>query len=110
MFLIMTDGEENASQEFTQAKIKEMIEHQTNKYSWEFSFIGTNQNAVLTATNLGIAAGQALTFTNNGEGMKSAMSSYSMKAATYRSIADPLAAKTMLTFDDTDWKAQRDAQ
>lgn len=62
---IVTDGYENASKEFTQAIIKEMIEHQTSKYNWKVTYIGANQNAVHTADGIGIVAGAALSFTAN---------------------------------------------
>ena len=42
LIVIMTDGEENASQEYTLAKVKEMIKHQEDKYSWSFMYLGTD--------------------------------------------------------------------
>lgn len=54
IFAITTDGYENASREFKQEQIKEMIEHQQTKYNWQFSFIAANQDSFLTANNLGI--------------------------------------------------------
>jgi hypothetical protein len=52
--MIVTDGGENSSKEFTNQKVREMIEHQTNVYSWKFSFLGANQDAFSTAGGLGI--------------------------------------------------------
>lgn len=51
---IITDGYENASSEFKRDRIKEMIEHQQGKYSWQFTFLGANQNAFLEAGSIGI--------------------------------------------------------
>jgi hypothetical protein len=60
IFVVMTDGEENSSKEFTKAQIKEMIEHQQNVYHWQFTFLGANQDAFAEAGGLGIdAAGVA---------------------------------------------------
>jgi len=63
LVLIITDGEENASKEFTLEKVKEMITHQTDVYKWEFLFIGANQDAVLSGASLGIRANNTMAFT-----------------------------------------------
>ena len=54
LFVIITDGFENASQQYNYNTIKSMILHQTNKYSWEFIFLGANIDAVGVAAALGI--------------------------------------------------------
>jgi uncharacterized protein YegL len=54
LFVITTDGMENASREYTTEKIKKMIEHQKDKYGWEFMFLGANIDAVSTAAEFGI--------------------------------------------------------
>lgn len=60
IFVVMTDGQENSSKEFTKAQIKEMIERQQNLYQWHFTFLGANQDAFAEAGELGIhAAGVA---------------------------------------------------
>ncbi len=58
-FVITTDGLENSSQEFTKARVKEMIEHQQEKYDWHFTFLGANQDAFAEAGGLGIRAASA---------------------------------------------------
>lgn len=55
VFVILTDGEENSSREFRAPQIKEMIEHQTSKYAWQFVFLGANQDAFKTAGGLGVS-------------------------------------------------------
>ncbi|MDG4657260.1 VWA domain-containing protein [Ectobacillus antri] len=62
IFAITTDGEENASQEFTYKKIKEMITHQQEIYSWEFLFLGANIDAAQEAKSIGIHAENAFEF------------------------------------------------
>jgi hypothetical protein len=60
VFVIVTDGKENASREYDRARIREMIEHQQQVYSWQFTFLGANQDAFAEARHLGIdAAGVA---------------------------------------------------
>lgn len=53
MIVIMTDGEENNSHEYSASKIKEMIKHQEEKYSWEFIYMGYDLNNIKDAKNLG---------------------------------------------------------
>ena len=54
LFVITTDGMENASHEFTADKIKKIVQHQKEKYGWEFLFLGANIDAVTTAAKFGI--------------------------------------------------------
>jgi hypothetical protein len=62
LFVITTDGMENASCEFSYCKIKEMIERQKEHFAWEFIFLGANIDAVTTAKNLGISEESAATY------------------------------------------------
>lgn len=71
IFVITTDGFENASVEFTKSKIKEMIEHQQDKYAWTFMFIGANMDAVSEASSLGIKSAFSKTYTASKEGTES---------------------------------------
>jgi Mg-chelatase subunit ChlD len=60
IFVVMTDGHENSSKEFSKDRIREMIEHQQGEYNWHFTFLGANQDAFAEADGLGIhAAGVA---------------------------------------------------
>ena len=60
VFVVMTDGLENSSKEFSKATIKEMIERQQQQYNWHFTFLGANQDAFAEAGGMGIhAAGVA---------------------------------------------------
>lgn len=53
---IMTDGGENASQEYSQSVIRDKVKHQTEKYGWQFMFLGANQDSFLVGGNLGFTA------------------------------------------------------
>ena len=70
LFVITTDGMENASREFTHDKIKSMIENQKSKYSWEFIFLGANIDAVEVADRFGIARNRAQNYHNDSEGIQ----------------------------------------
>ncbi|MGJ7910003.1 vWA domain-containing protein [Neobacillus sp. LXY-1] len=54
LFVITTDGMENASREFTEEKISKMVKHQRETYGWEFLFLGANIDAIATADRFGI--------------------------------------------------------
>ena len=56
IFVINTDGMENASQEFTLEQIREMIERQQTKYDWHFTYLGANQDSFAEAGRMGIRA------------------------------------------------------
>ena len=71
LFIITTDGYENASQKYSRSKVKEMIQHQTDKYSWEFIFLGANLNAEETADSIGIKAERAMNYCTSSSGIKS---------------------------------------
>jgi uncharacterized protein YegL len=62
VFVIITDGQENASKEYRKSQIKEMIEHQQSKYNWQFTFLGANQDAFEEARGLGISLDMAATY------------------------------------------------
>lgn len=68
MFVIITDGEENASRRFTSSQVKEMIQSQKEKYGWEFIFLGANIDAVETAENFGISADRAVDYVPDRKG------------------------------------------
>jgi len=68
LFLITTDGMENASHEYSSQKVKEMIKRQEKKYGWEFVFIAANIDAVETAENIGIRRERAANYRYDKEG------------------------------------------
>ena len=70
MVVIITDGYENASGEFNLPKIKRMIEHQKEKYNWEFLFLGANIDAIKTAGAFGINADRAVTYRPDAVGTR----------------------------------------
>lgn len=70
LFVITTDGMENASRKYTAEKVKQMINHQKDKYGWEFLFLGANIDAVETAQHFGIDASRAVTYHSDHEGTR----------------------------------------
>lgn len=55
LFITITDGQENASREFTNAQLSEKIKHQEENYKWNFTYLGANQDSFSTAQQLGIS-------------------------------------------------------
>lgn len=70
LFVITTDGMENASRKYTSDQVKKMIKHQKEKYGWEFIFIGANIDAVETAANFGIDRDRAVNYRADSKGTK----------------------------------------
>jgi uncharacterized protein YegL len=68
--VITTDGQENASKEFTYKKVKELIRHQQEKYNWEFIFIGANIDAAKEAESIGITMDNAYNFEASEKGVE----------------------------------------
>lgn len=85
IMIITTDGQENASKEYTRDRIKEMIEEQTNKYNWQFIFLGANIDAVSEAESIGIKAEFASNYGANSEGTKSVYATMDCLTSAYRS-------------------------
>lgn len=99
LVLIMTDGEENRSRTFTHENIRDIISHQRDKYSWEFVFIGANQDAITAGAAIGVDANHSYNFVATAAGSASLFSSISGGTSDYRSslcgasynMADPTA-------------------
>ena len=68
LFVITTDGLENASCEFTYEKIRELIDFHKAKQGWEFIFLGANIDAIATASKFGISKDRATNFHADGDG------------------------------------------
>ncbi len=68
LFVITTDGMENASRRYDSETVKKMIERQKRKYGWEFLFLGANIDAVETARHFGIDADRAVNYHSDHEG------------------------------------------
>lgn len=70
MFIITTDGYENASRRYDYETVRRMIQRQKEKYGWEFLFLGANTDAVETAGSLGIAPDRAVNYHCDSEGTR----------------------------------------
>ena len=68
LFIITTDGMENASRKYSSDRVKQMIERQKSKYGWEFLFLGANIDAIETAGHFGIQADRAVNYHSDKQG------------------------------------------
>ena len=106
VFVIITDGMENASREFTKKSVFEMIKEKETK-GWNFIFLGANQDAIQAGGELGIKAGNSMTYNANAGSVNTMYANISAKIGNFRSAkmnvnitADSLANVLEFTEDD----------
>jgi len=100
LFIITTDGMENASKHYTYDKVRHMIERQKERYGWEFIFLGANIDAAAEAGKFGIDASMAADYHCDKAGTALNYEVISEAISTVRACAAPLSA---------DWKQKIDA-
>lgn len=86
--VILTDGQENSSREFSKSAIADILTHQKEKYSWEVIFLSSDMNAISDATtgpNAYIARGRHMKFAASSTGTRRAYGSLSKAVSSYRS-------------------------
>lgn len=88
LFVTITDGEENSSHEFTNEMLCEMIKEQEEKYSWNFTYIGANQDAFSVATKYGMRQNSSLNYGATSSGVNIMFSSLSDATYRYRMSKD----------------------
>jgi uncharacterized protein YegL len=98
IFVITTDGMENASREYTYEKIKKMVENEKVKYGWEFIFLGANIDAISTAARFGIGSDRAANYNADSEGTK----------LNYETVCYAVSELRTSGKIDEDWKAEID--
>jgi uncharacterized protein YegL len=84
IFLIITDGQENASREYTIDQVKAKVTHQSDVYNWEFVFMGANIDAISAGTSLGISAANSVNYSASSVGTKSLYTNVSKSLGSYR--------------------------
>lgn len=73
--VVLTDGHENSSREWTHDSLRKVITRQEQEYSWEYVFLGANMDAVATARNIGIQADRAITYATSKAGVEAVFGS-----------------------------------
>lgn len=82
--LILTDGHENASQEYSARQVSEMIKTQRETYSWEFVFVGATEESMENAQAIGVDSSKSIRFTADSAGTKRAYTAMSDVTRSYR--------------------------
>ena len=102
IFVITTDGEENASLSYSGSRVREMIKRQTEKYGWEFIFVAANIDAIDTAEHIGIRRERAANYRQSREGY----------GACYASMSEFVTMRRggRLKADDDAWKRKLEAE
>ena len=106
LFIITTDGMENASRRYSYEKVKHMIERQKAKFGWEFLFLGANIDAIEVAGRFGIQPERAVNYNSDSEGT----------AVNYRVLSKVVSRVRNCNlddmedmFDDCTWKEEIEA-
>ncbi|WP_409228621.1 vWA domain-containing protein [Gudongella sp. SC589] len=98
IFVIITDGMENASREYSYDRVRKMINYQKAEYGWEFIFLGANIDAAETARQFGISRDRASNYNPDGEGTR----------LNYQVLSDTVSMKRARKVIDDDWKDRID--
>lgn len=85
LVVTITDGVENCSRQFTRDSVKELITKQKEDYKWEFIFLAAGQDAVVTASNLGIPRDSSMTFAASDRGVNESVIATTRYMTSYRS-------------------------
>ena len=96
LFIITTDGMENASRRYTYEKVRSMVEHAKEKRHWEFLFLGANMDAIRTAGRFGIRASRAVNYVNDHVGTQLNYSVMSRAVSRARKCETAEAMEAML--------------
>ena len=106
LFVITTDGLENASRQYSYDKVKKMVERQQKKYGWEFLFIGANMDAVAESQKFGIRSDRAVNYVCDETGTGVVYAAVNKAVGAMRSAAAGCAATAL---DDCDWSEEIEA-
>ena len=104
VFMITTDGMENASHIYTADEVKRMIRHEKEKYGWEFVFLAANIDAVQSAANYGIDAETAVNYVSDVGGTQMAFATMNMAIGNVRNGVCLKKKSAWRQAADTDYK------
>ena len=99
VFVITTDGMENASHRYTKAEVRAMVERQKARCGWEFLFLGANMDAIAAAEDIGIRRDRSVKYVSDAQGTE----------LNYRVVSDTLCKMRMSRPVTASWKAAIEA-
>lgn len=88
IFVVVTDGMENASREYTKEQVKALVEMQTEQYGWHFLYLAANVDAFATGADYGFAPSSTMPYNATAKGSKMSMASASRSMSATRSGLD----------------------
>lgn len=103
IFVVVTDGQENSSCEFTKDRIEKMIREKEYKEQWQFVFLSADLDAFDDAMGVGFRMKSSLMYEKNQQGSEAAWASLSNQSSKYRSCVAP-----DVSFDESDRKHPKD--
>lgn len=111
LFVIITDGEENASRVWRQKeKVMELVKHQTIVYKWEFMYLGANQDAIAVGASFGVAASRSMSYGVTAEAVGQTYSVLANKTASFRSAKNDAEIQASLNFTAEERKSAEDSK
>ena len=107
MFVITTDGMENASHRYTATQVKSMVEHEQEKYGWEFLFLAANIDAVETAARIGVSPDRAVNYMSDTIGTQVMYETVCNAVSSVRDNVDLRADRSWRKNADKDFKQRK---
>ena len=108
LFIITTDGMENASRRYSYDMVRKMVERQKERYHWEFIFLGANIDAISVAGRFGINANRAVNYEHDSMGVKVQYEALSRTVSCARMAPSACAMGQALDEEDTMEPVRRD--
>jgi len=104
IFVVMTDGYENSSRDYTHAQVRDMIQHQTDVYKWQFVFLGANINSYAVGGAVGISGQNVMNYAPNSASVAAVYAATSSNVRSYRT-----GGSACMAFSEADREAQEQA-
>jgi uncharacterized protein YegL len=100
--VVVTDGEENSSREYTHDQIKELVERQTNEWGWQFVYLAANVDAFATGGSYGFAKGSTIAYAASGAGTQNVYAATSSNVSGLRANMSRGVRGATIEFSDED--------
>lgn len=106
LFIVITDGQENASKEHTNKELKEKIKHQEDKYNWQFTYLGANQDSFSEGFSLGFSNDAIMNYNTTSKGTSAMFNSLSSATSLYRTstTTDAVGVSTKFKYSEKEQK------
>lgn len=98
LFVVITDGQENASKTYRRSDVQSRVTKQTNDYKWQFMYLGANQDAIREAQTYGIAQDWAMTYAASAGGASASMNAMIGNSVSYTSNSEGMRGTAVPTF------------